>query len=56
MPVEKVVEVICTAVESEHPKTRYPVPRKRLTSWLIPRWLPDRWLDRLVAKQLGLER
>lgn len=56
LPVQKVVDVICTAVTSEHPKTRYAIPRKRLTSWLLPRWLPDRWLDRLVARQLGLKR
>lgn len=54
LPVEKVVNAICKALESEHPKTRYAVPRKRLTGWLIPRWLPDRWLDRLTAKRLGL--
>ena len=56
LPVEKVVEAICQAVESEHPKTRYAVPRKRFSSWLIPRWLPDRWLDRLTASRLGLDR
>lgn len=54
LPVQKVVDVICTAVESKNPRTRYPVPRKRLTSWLIPLWLPDRWLDWLAARQLGL--
>ncbi len=56
LPVEKVVDAICKALESERPRTRYAVPRKRLTGWLIPRWLPDRWLDRLTAKQLGLTR
>lgn len=54
LPVEKVVEAIVEAVESERPKTRYAVPRKWLTSWIIPRLLPDRWLDRLVRGQLGL--
>lgn len=54
LPVEKVVTVILRAVESKRPKTRYVVPRKRFTSWLLPRLLPDRWLDRLTAKQLGL--
>lgn len=56
LPVEKVVEAICKALESEHPKTRYAVPRKLLMGWLIPRWLPDRWLDRFVANRLGLKR
>jgi len=54
LPVEKVVDAICQAVESDHPKTRYAVPRKKLTSWLIPRLLPDRWLDRLTANRLGI--
>jgi NAD(P)-dependent dehydrogenase (short-subunit alcohol dehydrogenase family) len=53
LPVEKVVNVIVEAVESAHPKTRYAVPRKWLTSWILPRFLPDRWLDRLVRSQLG---
>lgn len=56
LPVEKVVEAIVTAVESPHPKTRYAVPRKWLSSWIIPRLLPDRWLDRLVDNQLGLKK
>ena len=55
LPVEKVVEAVVTAVESPKPKTRYAVPRKWLSSWFIPRLLPDRWLDRLVASQLGIE-
>ena len=56
LPVEHVVEAICKALENKRPKTRYAVPRKRLTGWLIPRWLPDRWLDRLSASQLGITR
>ncbi len=56
LPVEKVVQVIGTAVSSNNPQTRYPIPRKRLTGWLIPRWLPDRWLDRIVAGRLGIKK
>ncbi|MBX3059166.1 MAG: SDR family oxidoreductase [Anaerolineae bacterium] len=54
LPVERVTAVILQALESEHPKTRYPIPRKRLTGWLLPRLLPDRWFDRLVARQLKI--
>jgi NAD(P)-dependent dehydrogenase (short-subunit alcohol dehydrogenase family) len=54
LPVGKITEVLLQAVEAPHPKTRYPIPRKRLTGWLLPRWLPDRWFDRLVARQLGI--
>jgi NAD(P)-dependent dehydrogenase (short-subunit alcohol dehydrogenase family) len=56
LPVEKVVEVIVAAVEQERPKTRYAVPRKWLSSWIVPRLLPDRWLDRLVGRQIGLDK
>lgn len=54
IPVEKVSEVIVAALEKERPRTRYPVPRKWLTGWLLPRLLPDRWLDRIVARTLDL--
>jgi NAD(P)-dependent dehydrogenase (short-subunit alcohol dehydrogenase family) len=36
------------------PRTRYaPVPNKWM-SWTLPRLLPPRWLDRIIAKRLGL--
>lgn len=56
LPVAKVVNVILKALESKNPKTRYPIPRKRLSGWLLPRWLPDRQFDRLVGRQLGIEK
>jgi hypothetical protein len=54
LPVEAVTRIVRRAIESERPRTRYPVPRKWLTGWLLPRWLPDRWLDAFVARQLEL--
>ncbi len=54
LPVAVVVDAIVDALESRSPKTRYALPRKRLTGWLLPRWMPDRWLDRFAANQLGL--
>ncbi len=54
MPMEKVINALCQAVESERPKTRYAVPRKWFSGWILPRILPDRWLDRLAANRLGL--
>lgn len=56
LPVEQVVEVIGVALESEKPRPRYPIPRKRLTGWLLPRWLPTRWFDRILANRLGLKK
>ena len=56
IPVEKVAAIIIEALLSENPKTRYPIPRKKLSGWYIPRWLPDRWLDRITAAKLGIDR
>jgi NAD(P)-dependent dehydrogenase (short-subunit alcohol dehydrogenase family) len=52
LSLDRVTAVIRTALEDPHPKTRYPIPRKWLTGWLLPRWLPDRWLDKIIARQL----
>lgn len=53
---ESVARVIRRALESRSPRARYAVPDHFLTGWLIPRWLPDRWLDRVIASQIGLAR
>jgi NAD(P)-dependent dehydrogenase (short-subunit alcohol dehydrogenase family) len=55
LPVEVVAVKIRAALENGRPRTRIPIPRKWLTGWLIPRWLPDRWLDWLVARRLGFK-
>lgn len=54
IPVAKVAAAIVAALENPHPKTRYAIPRKWLTGWFLPRILPDRWFDRLVARELKL--
>jgi len=54
IPVEKVSQIILKALESEWPKTRYVLARKWFTGWFLPRWLPDRRLDRIIARRLGL--
>ncbi|MGQ0548992.1 MAG: SDR family oxidoreductase [Armatimonadota bacterium] len=56
MPAEVIGRVIREALESPRPKTRYALPTNRLTGWIIPRLLPDRWLDRLIISRLGLTR
>ncbi len=56
MPPERVSRTIRQALESPRPKTRYVVANNWLLGWILPRWLPDRWLDRLVARQWGLGR
>lgn len=56
LPVAKVVDVVLRALNTARPKARYVIPRLLLTSWILPRYLPDRWFDALVARQMGLER
>lgn len=56
LPVERVTKVIIKALESDNPKTRYPIPRKKFSGWFLPRWLPDRLFDRLVTRQLGINK
>jgi NAD(P)-dependent dehydrogenase (short-subunit alcohol dehydrogenase family) len=55
LPVAAVTRVIRLAIESPRPRTRYPIPRKWFTGWLLPRWLPNRWFDYLIARQLNLK-
>jgi len=52
IPVERVVDAIIDGMEKPNPKSRYAVPRKRWTGWIIPRLLPDRWFDKMIAKKL----
>ena len=56
IPVERVSEAIFTALTSAKPKTRYVLARKLLTSWLIPRYLPDRRFDKIIAERLGITK
>ena len=35
-------------------KTRYVITRNIFKNYYIPGFLPDRWVDRLIGKMLGL--
>ncbi len=52
MPVSVVARVIRRALTARRPKARYALPLRRLGDWWLPRLLPDRWLDRLVARHV----
>lgn len=56
IPVEKVSEVIYEALTKEKPKTRYAIARKLLSGWLLPRYLPARMFDNIIAKRLGITK
>ena len=55
-PPERVAAVIHEALTARSPKARYAVVPGRLQNWTIPRLLPARWVDRIIAAQLGLNR
>ncbi|MBN9538064.1 MAG: hypothetical protein BGN99_23705 [Alphaproteobacteria bacterium 65-37] len=56
MPVAVVTRRIVDALTLDRPRTRYVIPNERFRLWLIPRCLPDRWLDRIIDRMLGFER
>ena len=53
---EVVGEVVWQALTTTKPKVRYAVVPNRLPNWIIPRMMPMRILDRLVAEFMGIKR
>ena len=51
---ETVAKSVAHAVRSPRPKTRYVVGRDARVSVLLRLLLPDRWLDALVRRRLGM--
>ncbi|MCH2043177.1 MAG: SDR family oxidoreductase [Saprospiraceae bacterium] len=47
-------ELSLKIMETKHPKTRYPILRDKFKNWTLPRLLPDRTIDRALAKNLKL--
>jgi len=54
MSVEVVSRTIHKAITSKTPKVRYPLPNKWISGWYLPRFLPARIVDSLVAKAFGI--
>lgn len=52
---ERVGEVVLIALTARRPKTRYTVTPHPYITWLL-RWLPKRYVDRVMAKRLGLKK
>ena len=50
---ERLGEAIHLALSTAKPKARYAVIKQRFKNWTLPRLLPARMLDAVVAKQLG---
>ena len=51
---ERIGKFIRKVFEAKRPRTRYAVVSGRFMDWTIPTTLPDRWLDRLIGRSLGL--
>ena len=56
LPVAAVTRRIVEALEHRRPRARYAIPDRRLTYWLAPRALPDRWLDRIIDRMLNFRK
>lgn len=54
LPPERVGEVVFQALTVARPRVRYAVVRRPFLDDVLPRLMPKRRLDRLIAKQLGL--
>ena len=50
---ERLGETVHLALSTAKPKARYAVIKQRFKNWTLPRLLPARMLDAVVAKQLG---
>jgi NAD(P)-dependent dehydrogenase (short-subunit alcohol dehydrogenase family) len=50
---ERLGEAVHLALSTTKPKARYAVIRQRFKNWTLPRLLPARMLDAVVAKRLG---
>ncbi len=54
--VERLGAAVWKALTAAHPRARYTVTRRRLTSFTIPLLLPKRFVDRAIARGLGFNR
>jgi NAD(P)-dependent dehydrogenase (short-subunit alcohol dehydrogenase family) len=49
-----IARTVETALTAARPKVRYAPVRNRLMNWWLPRFLPKRMIDKVVAERLGL--
>jgi hypothetical protein len=56
LPPSAIARVVRRALTAKRPRTRYAISPHPITSWIIPRLLPPRLLDRIVARVAGLKR
>ena len=54
LPAEDVGALVWRVLTDEKPKTRYSILRRPFKDEMLPRLLPKRLIDRIVARRLGL--
>jgi NAD(P)-dependent dehydrogenase (short-subunit alcohol dehydrogenase family) len=55
LPPEQIGELVLQVLTSAKPKVRYAIVPKRFVNWTLPRLLPKRVLDNVIAKRLGFK-
>jgi NAD(P)-dependent dehydrogenase (short-subunit alcohol dehydrogenase family) len=53
---EQCAALLVEILEASKPKARYALVPQPLMNWWLPRILPARWVDKIVAQRLGLKR
>ena len=56
LPVEKVGKLVEKVITINKPKTRYVITGRKWLDYILPGILPDRLLDKLFAKFLGIDK
>jgi NAD(P)-dependent dehydrogenase (short-subunit alcohol dehydrogenase family) len=55
-PPSKIADRVFKAFTETNPRFRYAIVPKRFTNWSLPRMLPEKFVNNLVAKRVGLTR
>lgn len=55
LPVEQMGELTLQVLTTPKPKVRYTIVANKFKNWTLPRLLPKRMFDNLIAKQLGFK-
>jgi hypothetical protein len=56
MPVKRVADAVCQALEQPKRNARYILVNDYWRGWLLPRFIPTRVFDWAMTKQFGLSR
>lgn len=54
VPAKQVADCVVHALTAKRPKTRYLCGGGARLEWIVARWLPDTWRDRLIRRLTGL--